>query len=141
MLVILDIFQDFLGTWLTLFLMCFGLSYWCYFVKIHCFLIVKYMVLLVSNKILYDGVAVFNVYFSFKFEKKYIIMIMKNRIMLFLLWSLLFKGTKKVYWDYLAFYNTLDMMSPFSNKLCKNCISAQSLHQQDYRQCWVIFHV
>ena len=60
----------------------------------------------------------------------------KKRIVLFMLWSLLFKGTKKVRRDYLAFfYGTVDM-SPFSNKLCMNHILAEALHQQDVRlQC------
>ena len=42
----------------------------CYFVKIHYFLIVKQTELLVSNKILYEGMTLFNLNFSFKFEKK-----------------------------------------------------------------------
>lgn len=63
----------------------FGYPFECYFVKIHYFLIVKFMELLNPNKVLYDGVTVFNIYLHFTLKRKYLIITMKDRIVLFLL--------------------------------------------------------
>ena len=52
------------------------------------------------------------VYTFHSYLKKNVMITMKNRIVLFLLWSLLSKSTKKVKWGYLAFYGTVEM-SPF----------------------------
>ena len=49
------------------------------------------MELLNPNKVLYDGVTVFNIYLHFTLKRKYLIITLKDRIVLFLLWSLLFK--------------------------------------------------
>ena len=54
--------------------------------------------------------------FHSNLKRKNMIITAKNRIVLFLLWSLLFKGTKKVRWDYLAFYGTVGM-NPYSNNI------------------------
>ena len=84
--VVSNLCQVLLEPWPTLFLTCFALSFGCYFVKMHYFLIVKCMELLVSNKVLYNGVTVFSVYlFYSNLKTKYVIIFMKNKIVLFLL--------------------------------------------------------
>ena len=72
MWVALDVCRVSLEIWLTLFLTCFRLDmfslFGCYFVKIY--FASEIHGASGFKQILYEGVTVFNVYFSLKFEKK-----------------------------------------------------------------------